>query len=118
MLETLDLGRPVRAGGGRRGRDRDLVVDRRPPDLAWFVAQRVRQAYDELARPWRLAWQLALLPALLVGRPPPRWRRRRWDAGGAAGRPSRRRPPCGPRRGSPSGPCPRGSPWPPGPGAA
>jgi hypothetical protein len=68
MFENLDLVRTVRARGGRTRLARDLVVDRRPPDVAWFVAQRVRQAYDELARPWRLAWQLALLPAVLVGR--------------------------------------------------
>lgn len=40
---------------------------RRPPKLAHFLSQRVRQAYDELARPFCMAIQLAFLPAALVG---------------------------------------------------
>ena len=67
LFENLDLVRTVEARGGRSGVARDLVVARRPPDAGWFARQRVRQAYDEWARPWRLAWQLALLPAAVVG---------------------------------------------------
>ncbi len=68
LFENLDLVRTVQARGGRAVVARHIVVDRRPPETAWFWRQRVRQAYDEMARPWHLAWQLALLPAILVGR--------------------------------------------------
>jgi len=67
LFENLDLVRTVAARGGRTGVARDLVVPRRPPPVGWFARQRVRQAYDELARPWRLAWQLALVPLALAG---------------------------------------------------
>jgi hypothetical protein len=69
LFENLDLVRTVRARGGRTTVARDLVVDRRPPPAAWFWRQRVRQAYDEVARPWHLGWQLAVVPvALIAGR--------------------------------------------------
>jgi hypothetical protein len=67
LFENLDLVRTVRARGGRTIVARDVVVDRRPPEAGWFWRQRVRQAYDELARPWRFAWQLALVPLVLIG---------------------------------------------------
>ena len=67
LFENLDLERTVVARGGRTGTARDLVVARRPPSAAWFARQRVRQAYDEFARPARLAWQLALVPLAVVG---------------------------------------------------
>lgn len=67
LFENLELVRTVAAGGGRIGVARDLVVVRRPPEAGWFVRQRVRQAYDEWARPIRLAWQLALLPVAVLG---------------------------------------------------
>jgi hypothetical protein len=44
-----------------------------PPDAAHFWSQRARQAYDEFARPLRLAAWLAVLPfatALFAWRPP------------------------------------------------
>jgi hypothetical protein len=68
LFENLDLVRTVEARGGRTAVARDLVVDRRPPAAGWFLRQRVRQAYDELARPGHLAAQLALVPLVLVGR--------------------------------------------------
>src|SRR5690606_31206932 len=40
----------------------DLIVRRSPPSERQFLGQRVRQAYDELARPLRLAAGLAILP--------------------------------------------------------
>jgi hypothetical protein len=46
---------------------RGLFVARRPPAAAHFARQRVRQAYDDLAQPARLAAELALLPAVLWG---------------------------------------------------
>lgn len=67
MFENLDLHRTVRARGGRTALARDLVVVRRPPSVGGFAHQRVRQAYDEIARPWRLAWQLAIVPLAVVG---------------------------------------------------
>lgn len=70
LFENLELVRTVRAGGGTEVLALDLVVPRRPSTTARFVEQRVRQAYDEFARPWRLVAQLAVLPALA------RWRLR------------------------------------------
>ena len=70
LFENLEMVRTVEAGGGRERVLFDVVVPRRPPETSWFLRQRVRQAYDEWARPWRLALQLALLPAML------RWPRR------------------------------------------
>jgi hypothetical protein len=52
----------------------DLFVVRRPPDTAHFISQRIRQAYDEWARPARFASELALLPAIvLLGWQGPGW---------------------------------------------
>jgi hypothetical protein len=68
MFENLELVRTVRAAGGREHVALDVVVGRIPPSGGHFRSQRVRQAYDELARPARLAVQLALLPVVAVGR--------------------------------------------------
>lgn len=62
MFENLELVRTVRAAGGTEVVPLDLFVERRPSTTRHFVCQRVRQAYDELARPARLAVQLAVLP--------------------------------------------------------
>ena len=70
LFENLELVRTVVAGGGREVLALDIVVPRRPPTTARFVEQRVRQAYDEWARPWRLVAQLLVLPAIV------RWRGR------------------------------------------
>ena len=71
LFENLELVRTVRAAGGRVLVARDLVVPREPPTRSHFGGQRVRQAYDSLAQPARLAAELALLPAAaLVAR---RW---------------------------------------------
>jgi hypothetical protein len=67
MFENLELVRTVQAAGGRELVALDLVISREPPSSAHFLRQRVRQAYDELARPGRLAVQLALLPLAVVG---------------------------------------------------
>jgi hypothetical protein len=66
LFENLELVRTVRAAGGRELVARDVLVRRLPPSARHFWSQRVRQAYDELARPVRLSWQLALLPASLL----------------------------------------------------
>jgi len=48
-------------------RPRDVYVTRRPPSARHFAGQRVRQAYDDVAQPWRLALFLPLLPTALTG---------------------------------------------------
>ncbi|MEU1719831.1 glycosyltransferase family 2 protein [Nonomuraea sp. NPDC005692] len=72
LFENLELVRTVRAHGGRELRPPGLYVRRLPCDARRFWSQRVRQAYDDLAQPARLASFLAVLPALaLVRRPLP-----------------------------------------------
>ncbi|MEJ7811453.1 MAG: glycosyltransferase family 2 protein, partial [Gemmatimonadaceae bacterium] len=66
MFENLELVRTVVAAGGREAVLLDAFVARRPSTARHFWSQRVRQAYDELARPSRLAAQLAVLPATLL----------------------------------------------------
>jgi hypothetical protein len=62
MFENLELVRTVRAVGGTEAVPLDLFVARRPPSARHFFSQRVRQAYDELARPLRFGLFLAMLP--------------------------------------------------------
>jgi hypothetical protein len=62
MFENLELVRTVVAAGGREAILDDAFVARRPSTARHFWSQRVRQAYDEIARPGRMAAQLALLP--------------------------------------------------------
>ena len=64
MFENLELVRTILAAGGRERVAQDVFVLRHPPEARHFLNQRVRQAYDEWARPARLAFQLAALPAL------------------------------------------------------
>jgi hypothetical protein len=75
MFENLELVRTVQAMGGTELVASDVHVRRLPPTTAHFVGQRVRGAYDEFARPGRLAAWLAVVPgvALLAAR-------RRWGA--------------------------------------
>lgn len=68
LFENLELVRTVRARGGREAVRRDIYVRRRPPTAAHYFGQRVRQAYDEFARPIRLAAALTILP-LCVAQP-------------------------------------------------
>ena len=77
LFENLELVRTVRARGGAERLLLDVVVPRRPASTDRFWEQRVRQAYDEWARPWRLVLQLTWLP-LTVWRP-------RWAIAGALG---------------------------------
>ncbi len=75
LFENLELVRSiVRAGGIALTAD-DVFVKRLPPRTRQFWSQRVRQAYDEFARPLRLMFFLMLVPALIVC-----LKRRRWDA--------------------------------------
>ena len=66
LFENLELVRTLRALGGRERLASGLFVARRPPSARHYCAQRVRQAYDEFARPARLAVQLALAPLLIA----------------------------------------------------
>ncbi len=64
LFENLELIRTVRAAGGREAVPLDLYVARRPPSTRRFLSQRVRQAYDDLAIPSRLAAALAVVPVV------------------------------------------------------
>ncbi len=64
LFENLELLRTFSARGRRVAHLPGTYVRRSPPTTGQFLSQRVRQAYDELARPGRLAAQLALLPIL------------------------------------------------------
>jgi Glycosyl transferase family 21 len=64
MFENLELVRTVKAVGGVESVPLDLYVRRLPPTTEHFWSQRVRQAYDEFARPRRLALWLGVLPAV------------------------------------------------------
>ncbi len=67
LFENLELIRTLLAHGFEVHHARDVFVARRPPSVPHFAGQRVRQAYDSLAQPARLAAELALLPVLAVG---------------------------------------------------
>ncbi len=67
LFENLELVRTLRAAGARELVAYDLFVVRRPSTARHFLSQRVRQAYDEFARPGRLAAQLAIAPLLALG---------------------------------------------------
>ncbi|MBV9719347.1 MAG: glycosyltransferase family 2 protein [Candidatus Eremiobacteraeota bacterium] len=66
LFENFQLVRTIRARGGRELVCRDVFVRRLPPTFRHFLDQRVRQAYDEFARPARLIVALAILPIILV----------------------------------------------------
>ncbi|GAA4593222.1 hypothetical protein GCM10023194_57010 [Planotetraspora phitsanulokensis] len=66
LFENLELIRTVRAHAGREQRALGLYVRRVPPRTERFWSQRVRQAYDDLAQPLRMAAFLAVLPGLAV----------------------------------------------------
>ena len=66
LFENLELVRTVTACGGRCAWPLDLFVARRPPTAQHLLGQRVRQAYDEFARPAHLVASLAVLPVLLA----------------------------------------------------
>ena len=66
LFENLELLRTIEAGGGRVAFAPDVFVRRVPPTVRHFAGQRVRQAYDEFARPRRLAAWLAIVPAVAL----------------------------------------------------
>jgi hypothetical protein len=63
LFENLELVRTICTIGGTERVLDDVFIARRPPEVRQYLDQRVRQAYDEFARPARMAVQLALLPA-------------------------------------------------------
>ena len=81
LFENLELIRTVEAAGGVVDRRPDLFVLRLPPSSERFIEQRIRQAYDDFARPTRLGLALATVPLCVTA-----MRARRWDLllGGAA----------------------------------
>ena len=66
LFENLELVRTLRAFGGREHLALDVLVARRPPTSKHFRGQQVRQAYDEFARPIRLAASLIVAPAAIA----------------------------------------------------
>lgn len=66
MFENLELVRTVRAAGGRVVEAPHVLVGRLPPSAWHFCSQRMRQAYDDQAQPWRLAGALATVPAVVL----------------------------------------------------
>ena len=98
LFENLEMVRTIKAHGGVERRADDVFVVRHPPSAATFWNQRVRQAYDDLAQPWRLAGALAVWPFVLSSLPRGRRHRLvaaavgvvaaaergRWRAGGRA----------------------------------
>lgn len=74
LFENLELMRTLRAGGARLVSAPHVLVRRLPPDVRHFAGQRVRQAYDSLAQPTRLAAELALLPAAALAAATRRYR--------------------------------------------
>jgi Glycosyl transferase family 21 len=80
LFENLELVRTVQAAGGAEVVPLDLYVRRLPSGTRHFLSQRVRQAYDELARPGRLFLSLSLLPLLSYAARRGRWK---WLAGAA-----------------------------------
>lgn len=66
LFENLELMRTMRAADARVTAAPDVFIRRIPPSTPQFFNQRIRQAYDSLAQPLRLAAELALLPAALL----------------------------------------------------
>lgn len=66
LFENLELVRTLQAHGYSSHSASDVFVRRIPPSFAHFCGQRVRQAYDSLAQPRRLALELSLAPVLIA----------------------------------------------------
>ena len=75
MFENFELIRTIEIAGGRTCAPLDLYVRRLPPTANHFWGQRVRQAYDELARPYRMAAELSVLPLTAAAVARGRWGR-------------------------------------------
>jgi hypothetical protein len=66
LFENLELVRTITAAGGAEAVPLGLYVRRVPPTTSHYFSQRVRQAYDEFARPVRLVVWLSVAPAALA----------------------------------------------------
>jgi len=66
MFENLELIRTVQAAGGTIMYCDAFFVKRLPPAAQHFWSQRVRQAFDDNAQPFRLAFFFMLLPVLFA----------------------------------------------------
>lgn len=66
LFENFELVQTIVAAGGTARLARSLFVRRVPPTSMHFRGQRVRQAYDEVARPARMVLQLAIAPLALL----------------------------------------------------
>ncbi len=66
MFENLEMIRTLEEAGARSISPLDVYVRRLPPDPRHFLAQRPRQAYDDLAQPWRVVTFVSVLPAAFV----------------------------------------------------
>jgi hypothetical protein len=66
LFENLELVRTMTAAGGTEAVLFGLYVRRMPPTTSHYWSQRVRQAYDEFARPVRLVVWLSVAPAALA----------------------------------------------------
>jgi hypothetical protein len=64
LFENLELMRTVEAAGGVVIAAPACFVRRLPPSFRHFLGQRVREAYDEWARPVRMVVSLAVLPSV------------------------------------------------------
>jgi hypothetical protein len=64
LFENLELMRTIKAGGGKVLYKPDMFVERLPPSAKHFWSQRVRQAYDDYAQPFKLAFFFLLMPGL------------------------------------------------------
>ncbi|WP_449278848.1 glycosyltransferase [Leucobacter sp. GX24907] len=62
LFENLEMERTIIAAGGIVRNRPDIYVARLPPSARRFWEQRVRQAYDSWAQPWRLALEACILP--------------------------------------------------------
>ncbi|WP_432506239.1 glycosyltransferase family 2 protein [Kineococcus arenarius] len=72
LFENLQLLRTVAAAGGRVVAASGVYVPRLPPTARHFAGQRVRQAYDDFAQPWRLVLEASWLPLLVLAARRPR----------------------------------------------
>ena len=75
LFENLELMRTVGVAGGRSCAPLDLYVRRIPPTADHFWGQRVRQAYDEIARPGRMVMELSVVPLAAAAVTTRRWSR-------------------------------------------
>jgi glycosyl transferase family 21 len=85
LFENLELMRTLRASGARLVHAPHVLVRRLPPGFRHFLGQRVREAYDSLAQPARLAAELSLAPMVMYAAATRRHRVLAGVAGLAAG---------------------------------